>query len=48
MRDDRVIEPHFNVSHVYTESDLGGSGQDGRNARVIRWVQIAREEAEVL
>ncbi len=34
MRDDRVIEPYFNVSHVYVESDWGMQvtmigGQDG-------------------
>lgn len=34
MRDDRVIEPYFNVSHVYIESDWGMhetviGGQDG-------------------
>ncbi|MCC7354043.1 MAG: hypothetical protein IT330_09820 [Anaerolineae bacterium] len=34
MRDDRVIEPYFNVPHVYTESDWGMhetkiGGQDG-------------------
>ena len=38
MRDDRVIEPYFNVPHVYTESDWGMhetkiGGQDGGSYR---------------
>lgn len=39
MRDDRVIEPYFNVAHVYTESDWGmrETKIGGEHGGAYRW-----------